>query len=136
MEPQSPRLKNFAVSWFAVTIGLFGITITWSRAEHILHSDFRVSHLFLGLSVGVFILVVFQWKYFINHRFYLSWWAYSLPIAALTVATLTMKEYSEKCVYSWVATGLLTCLTVLIVVLMVFTTGNVTRRTICVEEEH
>lgn len=36
------------------------------------------------------LLLVTQWRMFLRIKFFLSWWAYSFPLAALTLATMTM----------------------------------------------
>jgi len=89
-------------------------------------------------SIGLFFffLIVFQIKYFIRLKFFLSWWAYSFPIAALTIATLIMGKETGLAIYQGIAAGLLACLTVLVAVLIYRTVISISQRAICVEEEH
>ncbi len=54
----SPRLQHFPVAWFAMIMGLGGLTIAWSRAEELLHLGLRVSPVLLGATTLLFILVI------------------------------------------------------------------------------
>jgi len=85
--------------------------------------------------VGLFftLLLLSQFNYFRRLKFFLSWWAYSFPIAAMTIATLLMAKETGLALYTWLAGGLLTILTLLVAMLLVRTLVAVTRREICVE---
>lgn len=53
----APRLQNFPVAWFAMIMGLGGLTIAWRKAEDLLALPFAVSPWLLGLSTGLFALL-------------------------------------------------------------------------------
>jgi len=88
------------------------------------------------IALFFFILVLVQAQYFLRIKFYLSWWAYSFPIAALTIATLLMAKETGRSFFFWCGTGMLGALTLLVIILVVQTALAVKRRTICIEEEH
>jgi len=50
----STRLENFPVSFFAMVMGLSGLTIGWEKAQHILGVDLHINSLLVGLAVSVF----------------------------------------------------------------------------------
>jgi tellurite resistance protein len=82
-----------------------------------------------------FTLLLFaQLRWFTRLRFFLSWWAYSFPLAAITVATLAMFEHTGNVVFLRLAGILLGVATVVIAGLLARTLLAVTRREICVEE--
>ena len=54
---QSARLKNFPVSWFAVIMGLTGLTLAWARTERTFALDVAVSPWLLGVSIAVFVIL-------------------------------------------------------------------------------
>lgn len=85
--------------------------------------------------VGLFftLLVLAQASYFTRLKFFLSWWAYSFPIAAITIASLVMLKATGIALYAWIAAILLALLTTLVAVLLVRTGQAVARREICVE---
>jgi len=86
-------------------------------------------------SVGLFftLLLTAQIGYFSKLQFFLSWWAYSFPLAAITIATLAMAEHSGAPFFFILATILLTILSLVIAGLLVRTVLAVARREICVE---
>ena len=85
--------------------------------------------------VGLFftLLLATQIAYFSKLPFFLSWWAYSFPLAAITIATLAMAEHSGWSGFYTLAMILLTILSLVIALLVVRTLVAVFRREICVE---
>lgn len=71
---------------------------------------------------------------FMKVPFALSWWAYSFPMAAITIATLLMHEKLGLVFFKWLGLGLLMLLCILIAGLLFRTGVSVRRREICVEE--
>lgn len=86
-----------------------------------------------GIALFFTLLLFVQVKLFARLKFFLSWWAYSFPIAAITIATLIMAKETGLAFYSWLATGLLAILTAVIAMLLIRTVLAVMRREICVE---
>jgi tellurite resistance protein len=86
-------------------------------------------------SVGLFftLLLATQIAYFSKLQFFLSWWAYSFPLAAITIATLAMAEHTGVPFFFTLATVLLAILSLVIVGLLARTLLAVFRREICVE---
>jgi tellurite resistance protein len=83
--------------------------------------------LFFTLLLGV------QTGRFARLKFALSWWAYSFPLAAITVASLLMYETLGTPVLGWLAIALLAILSLVIAGLLIRTAAAVARREICVE---
>lgn len=71
---------------------------------------------------------------FLRTRFFLSAWAYSFPLAAITIASLIMTQQLGVQVFAWIATALLAILTLVVVGLSVRTLIAVARGEICIEE--
>ncbi len=86
-----------------------------------------------GIALFFTLLVFVQAKFFLRLKFFLSWWAYSFPLAAITIATLIMAKETGLAFYSGLATVFLAILTLVIGVLVVRTALAVARREICVE---
>jgi tellurite resistance protein len=97
-----------------------------------------------------FFLMIFQIRMFSKIKFFLSWWAYSFPIAAMTIATLFRLKLIRDCIandaacpymplhvnfYTTLAYGLLAFLTVVISMLVIRTILSVMAREICVVED-
>ena len=85
---------------------------------------------------GLFItlLLLAQFKYFTKLKFFLSWWAYSFPMAAMTIATMVMFEKTGQGWFQTLAWVLLGLLSVLIAILVVMTIREMGRKGICVPE--
>jgi tellurite resistance protein len=85
--------------------------------------------------IGLFftLLLLSQFNYFRRIRFFLSWWAYSFPLAAITIASLIMARETGLVFYTWLAAGLLGALSLLVLMLLARTALAVIRREICVE---
>lgn len=86
-------------------------------------------------ALFLFLLLVYQWRMFKGAQFLISWWAYSFPIAALTVATILLSTFNDA---SWVvplAWFFVIVLTLLVVTLSAFTLRAVHGREICRPEE-
>jgi tellurite resistance protein len=96
----------------------------------------HLGNIFYYIAVFFFLLLLSQLRIFLRLSFFLSWWAYSFPIAALTIATLLMAQENGKAFFAWSGGVLLTCLTAVIAVLIVRTIQAMRQRTICVDEGH
>jgi tellurite resistance protein len=86
-----------------------------------------------GVALFFTLLLFAQISYFARLKFFLSWWAYSFPLAAITIASLIMARETGQALYAWLAGGLLGILTLVIVMLLARTGLAVARREICIE---
>lgn len=84
--------------------------------------------------VGLFltILLVAQFNRFARLEFFLSWWAYSFPLAAITVATLLMHRATGASLYRYLGVILLVVVTAVVVLLLVKTAAAARAGRICV----
>jgi tellurite resistance protein len=104
--------------------------ISWFKLTGQVDSFARILY-FVGLF---FTLLVFsQFNYFRRLKFFLSWWAYSFPVAAITIASLSLAKTTGLALYSWLGAGLLGILSLLIGLLLVRTALAVARHEICLE---
>jgi tellurite resistance protein len=81
------------------------------------------------------LLLLTQLGRFAKLRFYLSWWAYSFPLAAVTIASLLMSEQTGAHASLYVGGGLLLALTGIVVLLLSRTLSAVRKHGICVPEQ-
>ena len=87
------------------------------------------------LTLFFTVLVFAQWRLFAKLDFYLSWWACSFPVAAVTVATLLMYEKTGQGFFAGLGGAFLAVLSVLVVFLVVRTGRGIASGEICVEEK-
>jgi tellurite resistance protein len=85
---------------------------------------------------GLFFLMLLGalWRSFVGIRFFLSWWAYSFPLAAITIATLVMAERTGLTFFLGLGGVLLAALAALIMLLVAKTLAAMLRGQICVED--
>lgn len=86
-------------------------------------------------AVFLTLLLAMQVPRLARMKFALSWWAYSFPLAAMTVATLRMQRMTEMEGFRVAGLGLLAVLSALLVVLTALTVRAILRGEICVEEK-
>lgn len=84
--------------------------------------------------VGLFLtlLLLSQIRHFARLQFALSWWAYSFPTAAITIASFVMYEKAGSSMYLGVGSILLVMLTGIVTLLVVRTLLAAVRGNICV----
>jgi tellurite resistance protein len=80
------------------------------------------------------ILLIAQLRWFARLKFYLSWWAYSFPLAAITIASLAMFKHTGDLLFLRLSGILLAITTVVIAALFIRTGIAVARREICLAE--
>jgi tellurite resistance protein len=85
-------------------------------------------------AVFFFVLMIPQLGKFARIPFALSWWAYSFPLAALTIAHFVMAERSGIELYRWIGFGLYGLLALVIAGLTIRTVVAILRGEICTPE--
>ena len=95
--------------------------------------DFFAQILF---NLGLFftILVVVMYKNFINIKFFISWWAFTFPMAAITLATVLMYELTHKNFYGVLSYILMTITTIIIILVARQTIIHMRKKEICIME--
>ncbi|MCF7992465.1 MAG: SLAC1 anion channel family protein [Thiohalocapsa sp.] len=87
---------------------------------------------FAGLFLTL--LLFSQAHRFMQLRFYLSWWAYSFPLAAVSIASMAMFEQTGTRLFGYLGFGLLTMLSGIVILLLASTALAVRERGICLPE--
>jgi len=80
------------------------------------------------------LLLFSQLPRFARLPFFISWWAYSFPLAAMSIASLEMGQVSGHAGYGWIGIGLLAFLSLLVIMLLLRTLGAARQHRICIEE--
>jgi tellurite resistance protein len=80
------------------------------------------------------LLLFTQIARFTKLKFFLSWWAYSFPMAAITIATMLMYQKTGQVWFKMMAFGLLGIITLLMTFLLYKTVSAIRMKTICVDE--
>jgi tellurite resistance protein len=86
-----------------------------------------VGHLLYGSAIFFALFLLSQLRRFVRLPFYLSWWAFSFPVAAFTTATLVYQSFVPTIWMQTLAVGLVAFSTVLITWLLVRTVVAIVR---------
>jgi tellurite resistance protein len=92
------------------------------------------AHMLYYMALFLTLLLLSQVKIFARLQFFLSWWAYSFPVAAITIASFVMHKNTGHGFFLWLASGLLIVLSCIIVLLLIKTSNAIRSHSICVEE--
>ncbi|AXX89906.1 C4-dicarboxylate ABC transporter [Arcobacter suis] len=95
--------------------------------------DFFAQILF---NLGLFftILVFVMYKNFINIKFFISWWAFTFPMAAITLSTILMYELTSKWFYGFLAYFLTFITTIIVILVAIETIKHMKKKEICIME--
>jgi tellurite resistance protein len=85
-------------------------------------------------SLFIFFLVLYQLPHLMKINFYLSWWAYSFPLAAKNLASFLMLSLTHAPFIRYIAWFELAFLTLIIFILIVKTVQSVSRAEICIDD--
>lgn len=80
------------------------------------------------------LVLVSQTPRFARLPFFLSWWAYSFPLAAMSIASMVMSHLSGQVFYGDIGLAILFTLSALILLLLVRTVMAITKGAICTPE--
>lgn len=105
--------------------------ISWIQLTGTLDAFARILYY---VALFLTLMLLSQFSRFTRLNFFLSWWAYSFPMAAITIATILMAELTGLAFFSGLSAVLLALLTLIIAALIGKTALAVMRHEICVEE--
>ncbi|RXK07856.1 SLAC1 anion channel family protein [Halarcobacter bivalviorum] len=92
------------------------------------------AHILYSLALFFTILVFVMYKNYINIKFFISWWAFTFPMAAVTLATLLMYDLTSNNFYA-VLSYILAFLTTFVVFLVAKETiKHMFKKEICIME--
>ena len=124
------------ISWFFFSLGLFFWPIltavgfiSWFNLTGNIDA---FGHILYSVAAVFTLLLLSQINRFRRIPFFLSWWAYSFPLAAMTIATFLMAKITGPSLFLFLGTELLGLLSALIAMLVWRTARAVARREICV----
>ena len=85
-------------------------------------------------AIFLVILLISQIKMFYQIKYYLSWWAYSFPVAAITIASILMFDKTGLSAFKYISLFFFISLNIIIVLLLVRTIITIFSKGICIEE--
>ncbi|OQW88675.1 MAG: C4-dicarboxylate ABC transporter [Rhodoferax ferrireducens] len=106
--------------------------ISWVKLHNGVVDD--AARIFYYFGLFITLLLLSQFRYFWKLSFALPWWAYSFPMAAMTIATSVMLEKVGGTFFATLFPVLLTVLVLLVSMISVRTVIAMKRGQICVPE--
>lgn len=92
------------------------------------------SQILFNLGLFFTLLVIVMYKNFIKIEFFISWWAFTFPMAAITLASILMYDLTHKFFYGLLSYILMIATTVIIIVVARQTIIHMTKKEICIME--
>ncbi len=94
-----------------------------------------LAQMFLNLALFFAFLLIFMYKNFIKLKFFISWWAFTFPLAALSIALIRAFSISNLAPYFHLALLFLIATTIIIGIVSFKTYRSILRQEVCVAEE-
>ena len=92
------------------------------------------AHMLYSLALFFTILVFIVYKNYIKIKFFISWWAFTFPMAAVSIATILMYQLTQENIYA-ILSYIFAVITVLIVTLVAKETiVHMFKKEICIME--
>jgi tellurite resistance protein len=127
----SPLPEKLLPTFFIVLAPPALASIAYFRLNGAL-DNFGLVLYYLALFLFLFLLV--QFRAIRRSRFYLSWWAYSFPVAAFASASVLMYRETELRFFYVLSLLVFALLVVIVCALAVLTVRDMAKGRICVEE--
>jgi tellurite resistance protein len=87
-------------------------------------------------NLGLFFsfLLFFMYRNFMGLKFFISWWAFTFPLAAITIASMLIYHKTAIAVYSYFSYLFMTMTTLVVIIVAYKTIQNMRHKEICIQE--
>ncbi|UTJ05247.1 SLAC1 anion channel family protein [Arcobacter roscoffensis] len=92
------------------------------------------AHILYSLGLFFTILVFVMYKNYMNIKFFISWWAFTFPMAAISLATILMYELTNVVFYEYLSYIFTLITTSIVVLVAVQTVVHMRKKEICIME--
>jgi len=87
-----------------------------------------------NLAIFFTLLVVFMYKNFLKIKFFISWWAFIFPLAAMAIASMLMYHKMGDIVFLLLSYAMITFTTLVIMIVIYQTLMHIGKEEICIQE--
>ena len=87
-----------------------------------------------NLALFFTFLLIFMYKKFLNLKFFISWWAFTFPLTAVTIASMLAFKLTNIVIYKYFAYCFMIIATLVIFFVAVRTIQHMFKGEICIEE--
>lgn len=87
-------------------------------------------------NLGLFFtfLLLFMYKSFLNIKFFISWWAFTFPLASIALASLLMYEQTKVNFYAYISYFFILFLSLVVIIVAYNTIKHILKKEICIME--
>jgi tellurite resistance protein len=128
---QSPLPEKLLPTFFILLAPPAVGFISYVKLIDLVNDFARVLYYF---ALFMFILLLAQVKYIYRAKFFLSWWAYSFPVASITIATVLMFRQTGMVFFQGLAYFLFLILSVIIAGLLIKTIRALGKKQVFVKD--
>jgi tellurite resistance protein len=90
--------------------------------------------LLYNLALFFSFLLFFMFKNFLNLKFFISWWAFTFPLAAVTIASMLAYKMTNILFYSYFSYLFMIITTVVVIFVGYKTVEHMLKKEICIAE--
>jgi len=92
------------------------------------------AHILYSLALFFTILVFVMYKNFIKIKFFISWWAFTFPMAAVTIATILMYQLTHEDLYAILSYIFMVITIIIVSIVAKETVVHMLKKEICIME--
>ncbi len=87
-------------------------------------------------NLGLFftLLLFFMYKNFLKIKFFISWWAFTFPLASMAFATLLVYSINKEIIYYYLSYFFVFCATAIVCIVAFNTLKHIMKKEICIME--
>ncbi|MEA3354344.1 MAG: SLAC1 anion channel family protein [Campylobacterota bacterium] len=87
-----------------------------------------------NLALFFSFLLIFMYKNFLKLKFFISWWAFTFPLAAVTIASILAYKITNIEIYSYFSYFFMVVTTLVVLIVAVKTVLHMFKKEICIAE--
>ncbi len=87
-----------------------------------------------NIAIFFTLLIIFMYKNFLKIKFFISWWAFVFPVAAVTISIMLMQHQTGNSILLYISYMMLVATSLIIGIVLFQTIKNMTSHNICVDE--
>jgi tellurite resistance protein len=92
------------------------------------------AHFLYDLGLFFTFLIFFMYKNFTKLKFFISWWAFTFPLAAITISSLLMYKLTHIAIYSYFTYLFISITTIVVGIVTYRTIQHILKKDICKPE--
>lgn len=101
---------------------------------HLTNSFDTFAKIIFNLGLFFTFLIFFMYKSFMKLKFFISWWAFTFPLSAISIATMLAYKITHFTIYKYLAYLFIIITTIVIIIVAIKTIQHILKKEICIQE--